>query len=73
MIKCALCRGRVRPPSHPWTAVDGEVHFYNTTPGSMEVYAKWLGRLAKRVDVVHEDCYDQADPKPEGVVVALNL
>lgn len=74
MIRCALCRGRIRPPSRPWAAVDGGVHFYSTTAGSMDAYAKWLEKnLSKRVDLVHEDCYDQADPKPVGVVIALNL
>ena len=39
----------------------------------MAAYAKELGRLAKKVPFVHEDCYDQSDPKPRGVLIALNL
>ncbi len=61
MIKCTVCRGRVRPPSRPWQEVTGGVHFYNTdTP--MPVYIKELGRLAKTVPFVHEACAEDAEP-----------
>ncbi len=72
MIKCGVCRGRIRPPKRPWTDAPDGFHFYKTdTP--MEVYAKWLAKLAKQIDMVHEECYDQADPKPRGVLIAQNL
>lgn len=76
MIRCVICQGRVRPPARPWSALpDGGVHFYNTTPGSMEVYAKWLGRLAKKVPLAHERCVETAQlgTLPEKYVTALDL
>ena len=48
------------------------MHFYHTT-SDMGNYAKWLGRLATRVDVMHERCYNQTDPKSRGILIALNL
>lgn len=72
MIKCTICQGRIRPPKRPWTDTPDGFHFYEAG-SSMEVYTKWLARLAKRIDMVHEDCYDQADPKPQGVLIAQDF
>ncbi len=74
MIKCVLCRGRVRPPSRPWAVVDGGVHFYRTT-SDMGAYAKELAKLAKKVPFVHEACAKAAEPDtlPERYIVALDL
>jgi hypothetical protein len=74
MIKCALCHGRVRPPSRPWQEVKGGVHFYRTIY-DMGAYAKWLAKLNKTLPFVHEACAKAAEPStlPEKYIVALNL
>ena len=74
MIKCTICGSRVRPPSRPWQEVPGGVHFYKTST-NMAVYAKELGRLAKKVSFVHERCVETAAPGtlPERHIVALDL
>lgn len=75
-MKCALCRGRVRPPSRPWTtATDGGISFYRTTPDGMALYERWLARLAKKTAFVHELCAEAAEPGvlPEKHIVAFNL
>ena len=76
MIKCAICQGRVRPPSRPWTiTADGGISFYRTTLDGMALYEKELARLAKATPFVHELCVEVADPDtvPERHIVALNL
>jgi hypothetical protein len=74
MIKCAVCDNRIRPPSRPWQEIKGGVHFYRTT-SDMEVYAKWLAKLAKKVAFVHEACAEAAEPGtlPEKYIVAQDL
>lgn len=74
MIRCTLCRNRVRPPSRPWAEVVGGVHFYRTT-SDMGAYAKWLGALAKRIPFVHKACADKAEPGTlsQPYIVALDL
>ena len=74
MSRCAACRGRVRPPSRPWTDSASGVHFYSTI-SSMKLYEKWLAALAKRVSFVHERCEMTAVPGtlPDRYVVALDL
>lgn len=61
MIRCILCRGRIRPPKRPWTAVPGGVHFYSTN-SDMDAYAKVLIELSKKIPFVHEDCLEKAEP-----------
>lgn len=76
MIKCAVCRGRVRPPTHPWTTTaHGGVHFYRTTPDGMALYEKWLAKLAKKVPFVHGHCAETAasGTLPEKYIIALDL
>ncbi len=61
MIKCAICRGRIRPPKRPWADTSDGFHFYKTdTP--MEVYAKELVRLNKTLPFIHERCVNAAAP-----------
>ena len=75
MIRCAICGNRVRPPTRPWQQTkDGGVHFYHTT-SDMGDYTKWLGRLAKIVAFVHEDCAEAAEPGtlPATYMVAQDL
>jgi len=76
MIRCAICKGRVRPPERAWAETGDRrvVNFYHTS-GSPGQYAKYMADLAKRVPFIHEDCLESA---PEGAVswpymVALNL
>ncbi len=61
MIRCTLCRGRIRPPSRPWAAVPGGVHFYQTT-SDMDAYAGVLVELSKKMPFVHQDCLEEAAP-----------
>lgn len=74
MIKCAVCQGRIRPPKRPWTDAPDGFHFYEAGT-SMEVYAKWLARLNKKLPVVHEQCVRAAAPDtlPEKYIQALDL
>jgi hypothetical protein len=76
MIRCAICKSRVRPPERAW-AETGDRHVVNfyRTAGTPEQYAEYVAGLAKKVPFVHEDCLDAA---PGGMVswpymVALNL
>ncbi len=62
MIKCDVCHGRIRPPKRPWTDAPEGFHFYSTTPGAMEAYAKELVRLNKTLPFIHERCVDAAAP-----------
>ena len=61
MIRCTLCHGRIRPPTRPWAAVPGGVHFYRTT-SDMDAYTKILVELSKKIPFVHEDCLEDAEP-----------
>lgn len=74
MIRCAVCKGRVRPPKRPWTDSAQGVHFYRTT-SSVSAYAKWLAAFSKRVPFVHERCAETAEPDtlPTPHVIALDL
>lgn len=74
MIRCVVCRGRVRPPNRPWTDSVQGVHFYRTI-SSVKGYAEWLKALSKRVPFVHERCAENAEPGtlPTSHVVALDL
>ena len=75
MIKCAVCQGRIRPPSRPWTPVAGGVSFYQTTPDGMALYEKWLVALSRKTAFVHEACAGAAEPGtlPNPHVVAHDL
>ncbi len=71
--KCLVCKGRVRPPKRPWTETPTGIHFYETTT-SMEVYARELARLGKKVPFVHELCAQRAKkPLPQPHMVVLDL
>lgn len=65
MIRCTLCQGRIRPPTRPWSAVRGGVHFYQTT-SDMDAYAKVLVALSKKMPFVHVDCLEEAEPDRRG-------
>ena len=65
MRRCILCKGRVRPPKRPWSAVSGGVHFYRTT-SDMDSYTKVLVELSKKIPFVHGDCLDEAEPDRKG-------
>ena len=75
MIRCAVCQGRIRPPSRPWAAVEGGVHFYKTT-SDMAAYAKEMAKLAKKVPFIHEACARAAKPgtlpQPHMIATSLN-
>ena len=74
MIKCTICQNRIRPPTRPWSEVDGGVHFYQTT-SDMKAYARWLAKLAKKIPFVHKACLDKAEPgmMSQPFVIALDL
>lgn len=74
MIKCALCCNRIRPPSRPWTPVEGGVSFYRTD-SDMDVYAAFLKKRAKTTPFVHEACMVTAEPDelPPAYITALDL
>lgn len=74
MIRCAVCRGRVRSPPRPWAAIEGGVHFYQTTT-DMDAYAKEMAKLAKTISFIHEACADAAEPDtlPQPHMIAMNL
>lgn len=69
MIRCAVCRGRIRPPNRAWTEAPQGVSFYKAA-GPMERYHKALAALARRIPFVHERCRDQG---PRNALVALDL
>ncbi len=75
MIRCAVCKGRVRPPPRPWTATKAGLNYYRTTADGMALYTKWLGKLAKDAAFVHEACAKGAESGtlPRHYMIALDL
>lgn len=74
MIRCAVCRGRIRPPKRAWTTDErGRVSFYKAA--NMKQYARFIADFAKNIPFVHEICAETAEPNtlPRPHIIALNL